>query len=601
MFGRTSGLIGLASLGLMLGCDPGSSPDAPQPYVNSTLPQGCATGELLSPTGCVAPKPVRVNSVGYLPERMKLATLRASKAKTFDLLDAKTRKSVLSGKLTASALDPDTGESLQRADFSSFKTPGRYLVSVAGVGESAEFAIGGAVYAEVARLAMLGFYGQRCGSAVELTLGSAKYAHAACHLADASTELLAGADGKSKHSGVGGWHDAGDYGKYTANAAFSLAFLLRAWEESSAALGGIKHIPGGAGKLPDWLAEAKVQLDQLFTMQLTDGSVSHQIGVEVFPAGDVTPTSDGDTRRFAPPSTVATADFVAIMAMASRVYKPLDAAYAGKCLKAAEVAQAFLDGAAAPLRPKLDHLGRTDASGKVLCSSCWFTHDAYFSETQDDELWAAVELWRANHDPKLLTRIESSLPSSVSVNFDWAQVGDLALLEYLSASDPSRSPAAVTAASDALVASATTIVNNTKASAYGRGIGAMYYWGSNGVLLRTVMILRAANAVRPTPDFVAAESQQLDYVLGHNAFGRSMVTGLGFLPPMNPHHRPSSGDSIPAPWPGLLIGGPNGQDSSVSASTPGLAWSDTVGDFRSNEVAINWNAALAYAAAGLLP
>jgi endoglucanase len=45
----------------------------------------------------------------------------------------------------------------------------------------------------------------------------------------------------------------------------------------------------------------------------------------------------------------------------------------------------------------------------------------------------------------------------------------------------------------------------------------------------------------------------------------------------------------------LLVGGP-------SAGSPiATAWVDETADFRSNEVAINWNAALVYALAAYLP
>ena len=33
------------------------------------------------------------------------------------------------------------------------------------------------------------------------------------------------------------------------------------------------------------------------------------------------------------------------------------------------------------------------------------------------------------------------------------------------------------------------------------------------------------------------------------------VTGLGYLPPMNPHDRRSGADGIKEPWPGYIVGG----------------------------------------------
>ena len=71
---------------------------------------------------------------------------------------------------------------------------------------------------------------------------------------------------------------------------------------------------------------------------------------------------------------------------------------------------------------------------------------------------------------------------------------------------------------------------------------------------------------------------------------------------MHPHHRPSEGDAVLAPWPGLLVGGPNPNnepDKSAHEGLPkGLFWFDDAGSYNTNEIAINWNAALAYALAG---
>jgi endoglucanase len=48
----------------------------------------------------------------------------------------------------------------------------------------------------------------------------------------------------------------------------------------------------------------------------------------------------------------------------------------------------------------------------------------------------------------------------------------------------------------------------------------------------------------------------------------------------------------------LLVGGPHGNDDS---RPPATLWVDRFDDYRTNEVAINWNAALAYALASFLP
>ena len=64
---------------------------------------------------------------------------------------------------------------------------------------------------------------------------------------------------------------------------------------------------------------------------------------------------------------------------------------------------------------------------------------------------------------------------------------------------------------------------------------------------------------------------------------------------MQHHHRPSIADKVLNPYPGLLVGGTGGRTTGRDMGRRGL------GDGSSNEVAVNWNAPLVYAAAALTP
>jgi endoglucanase len=84
----------------------------------------------------------------------------------------------------------------------------------------------------------------------------------------------------------------------------------------------------------------------------------------------------------------------------------------------------------------------------------------------------------------------------------------------------------------------------------------------------------------------------LNHLFGRNYYGRSYVTGLGFRPPLHPHDRRDTGDYVENPWPGYLVGGPHPKATD---------WHDIQKDYYSNEIAINWNAALVYALAPFVP
>ena len=125
-----------------------------------------------------------------------------------------------------------------------------------------------------------------------------------------------------------GWHDAGDYGKYTTNGAFTVGMMLQAFERFQPMLSTLTlPIPEKGGTIPDFLDEVKWELDWLLTTQVDDGSVSFKVtapGFERF----VMPEQDGSRRYYTRVSTSATADFAAALAQASRVYRPYDAALA---------------------------------------------------------------------------------------------------------------------------------------------------------------------------------------------------------------------------------------------------------------------------------
>lgn len=113
-------------------------------------------------------------------------------------------------------------------------------------------------------------------------------------------------------------------------------------------------------------------------------------------------------------------------------------------------------------------------------------------------------------------------------------------------------------------------------------------------------LLAAAYTVEPKEEYLDTIQAQVDHVFGRNPFSRSFVTGVGHYPPLYPHHRPSTGDDVGLPWPGLLIGGPHGDGNVPGHALPAMNWADALNDYWHNEIAINWNTALTYALIALL-
>jgi endoglucanase len=531
-------------------------------------------------------RPIRLNTVGYLPESAKLATVIAPGGALFNVRNAVDDSIAWNNALAAGPNDELTGEPLFIADFREFCGLGDYYLEVPDLGRSATFTVGPNVYMGVLTQSMIGMYGQRCGTAVHIELDGETWGHGACHQKDGSLKYLTGVD--QHQASTGGWHDAGDYGKYTTNGAFSAGMMLAAWEQFQGTLANLSlPIPEHGGAIPDFLAEVKWELDWLLTMPAPDGSggIPHKLTALNFEALYTTADSDLSARYLTPVGTAATADFVAVMAAAARLYRPYDAAYADACLAAARLSYGFLQANAGPAVPDITMTFKTGSYGD--------------GSDADERIWAAAEMWETTGEPELLADFETRAARAVvASSFDWANVQNLGLFRYLLSARDGRNPDLVARLQASLVSSADALVAAAAASGYGRPVA--YWWGANGSVARTAMNLATANALSPKPAYVDAIVSALDHLLGRNHYDRSQVTMVGSKAPLHPHHRPSISDSISDPWPGLLVGGQDcpGTDSNCSTD-PKYNWTDDQSLPNVNEIAVNWNGALVYAAASV--
>ena len=546
---------------------------------------------------------IKVDQVGYLPTRPKIALVTDTRATGAFRVRRRDGSEVAGGALGPAVSDPDTGDTVRVADFSSLSEEGAFTLDVAGVGVSDEFEVRADVYRDAFVLAARSFYGQRCGTAVDLGRG---YAHAACHTSgtrtpDALFHSSSGSTGAI--DGAGGWHDAGDYGKYVVNSGIATGELLWTYELFPERLGAISlGIPESANGIPDLLDEARWNLRWMLKMQDADGGVWHKLTSERF-GGFVMPEGDDAGPRYvigtgsAPyKSSCATADFAAVLAIAARLFRPFDPEFARTALAAADNAWRWLER-----NPSV-----------VFRNCCGVQTGEYGDASCDDEhLWAAAELLRttgaAEYDAYFKAHYTAAGPVLGTGPPSWPDVGSLALFTYAlarpgAADDPIRARIRTDVA-----AAAGSIVERTRSNPYRQSLRASeYVWGSNGVVANYGVALVLAHALQPDPAYLDAAAENLHYLLGRNTFALSWVTQVGDRPFRHPHHRPSGGDGNAEPWPGLLSGGPNryGGDpviDALPASPPARRYRDDQGSYASNENAINWNAPLVLLMASLLP
>lgn len=523
---------------------------------------------------------IRYSTIGYLPDRAKLATVLGG-GSSFSLRRASDGSEALARELSAAQTDATTKESFRIADFSAVSEEGSYYLDVPGVGRSLDFPIGADVFRQELTAVMLGFYGWRSGTNVEFVHKGQSFRQGPGHMQDGLLDYI-GAAGQ-KRDGSRGWYDAGDYGKYTVNGAFTVAMMLRGWESFGPRLRNLAlQIPEHGGPLPDYLAEIKWQYDWLLTMQYSesDGRVSHKLTSLDF-ADFIMPEADVAPTYYSPYGSAATAAFVAAVAQGARVYEEHDAALAARMLTAAQLSYAWLKQNTANVAPDISAF-TTGAYG--------VRNDASF------RLWAAAELWETTGDGAALADFEQranalAANDKVSADFDWGNPKNLGVYTYLLSSRSGKNETVVSTLRTQLLQRADSLVTTQRASAYGRALS-NYYWGVNGAVARTCMLLQVANQLSPKAEYLDCCVAQIAHLFGQNYYGRSFVTGEGKDPPHHPHHRPSASDGIDQPFPGLLVGGAQPLFSS---------WQDVEEEYTTNEVAINWNGALAYALAGFLP
>jgi endoglucanase len=424
------------------------------------------------------------------------------------------------------------------------------------------------------------FFMQRCGCRLSEDLAGA-FSHHACHTAPARIY------GTAHYADVsGGWHDAGDYGRYVVPAAKAVGDLLLAYMAEPAAFTDSWNIPESGNGIPDILNEVRYELGWMKKMQREDGGVYHKVTCAAFP-GFVMPQEEIDELILSPVSTAATGDFAAAMAMAYRVYASFDLAFAQDCLTAAKRAWDFLS-----ITPCIPF---TNPSGIV-------TGEYGDDNDSDERYWAACALFAATGSQDYHDYIKNHLNPAWAADLGWADVGAYGNAVYLSIGDDMADTAAKGVIAKSLLQAADRLVEISRGNEYGIAVED-FIWGSNMVVLNNAMLLLMAHDIQPTDEYIEYAKHYLDYIFGDNPMSVCYVTGCGDQSARHPHHRPSV--AIGQAMPGMLVGGPDQHlhdtcaQEHLCGASPARCYIDDAASYSTNEVAIYWNSPLVYVMARL--
>jgi len=545
-------------------------------------------------------KEIRLNQLGFYPDAPKIAIITAAGFLNFSVTSSDKKETVFTGKLKTSAEPGLNGKKTLIADFTSLTKPGRYIITVKGLGNSFPFAIGNSVYHLLANASVKAYYYQRASTALP-----EKYAgkwHRAAGHPDNKVLIHPSAATEKRPAGTvisapRGWYDAGDYNKYIVNSGITMGTLLSLCEDFPDYIKTQNlNIPESGNKIPDVLDEIIYNLRWMLTMQdPNDGGVYNKLTNADFDAM-VMPDAAKSPRYVVQKGTGATLDFAAVTAKAGRIlkkYKKELPGLADSCLKASVKAWGWAQANANMVYDQ----NKMDARFTPQ-----ITTGGYGDRSFGDEfIWAAAELYISTGNNTYYDAVNMFPDERMPVP-SWGNVRLMGYYALLSNQNrlSGKANADLPMLKTRMVKLADDLINGVDDRAYQTVMGKSnrdFGWGSNSVAANQGMVLIKACLLTKDRKYLNFALSNLDYLLGRNATGYSYVTGIGYKTPMHPHHRQSVADGVVDPVPGLLVGGPNPgmQDGiKVPSIVPDEAYVDDARAYAVNEIAINWNAPLVY-------
>lgn len=531
--------------------------------------------------------PIYVNQSGYLPEKKKVCVATENLG-TFSVNDMQG-KSVFEGKFISFGFDALSGDHVYQGDFSSLTTPGTYRIQ-AGDKVSASFTIGNEAYDKLLYDVMRGFYFLRCGCELKEE-HAGQFTHASCH----TGEAMEWENHEVKKTVLGGWHDAGDYGRYVNAGAVALSHLLYAYVLYPNPLKNLKlNIPENGNGTPDVLNECRYELDWMLQMQREDGAVYHKL-TTAHHAPFIMPEEDKAPLFLLPVCSFATADFAAVCALASRVFLPFDEAYSNRLFGAAKAAYLWLE----------KHPEFLDFRNPEGCG----TGGYYERDDISNRWWASAEMYACTGDEKYLKDAKAQMKKELHLTtLGWGDVGCMGTMALLTSEYPVEEDV-LEKLKDAVCKRAEVLRKVADGCGYGAAmVEQNYVWGSNMPLIHHGMLFALADWILGKKEYAEYALSQLHVLMGVNALGISYVTGNGEYAYNYPHLRPAQADGIEECMPGMVSGGPNrhlnDRDYSkelLQVGTPPMkCFVDDWRCYSLNEITIYWNSPVVFLIAAVL-
>ncbi|NJN56339.1 MAG: hypothetical protein HC879_02005 [Leptolyngbyaceae cyanobacterium SL_5_9] len=375
---------------------------------------------------------------------------------------------------------------------------------------------------------------------------------------------------------TGGYYDAGDHVKFGFPMAGSMTLLswgVIEYRESYQKSGQLDEALDAIRWGTDYILKAHVTDSngtKAFWGQVGRGDLDHSYWGSAENMTMQRPAYKIDRQN---PGSDLAGEAAAALASASIVFRSSDPAYADRLLKNAVQLFQFAD------------TYRGKYSDSIRDAATYYNS---WSGYNDELVWGATWLYKATGDKSYLNKAESYYQG---VNAGWTHNWD----------NKSHGAAILLAQETGNAKYRTDVegwLNNWTNKSGGikyteGGMAWLDQWGSlrysaNTAFLSGIYSDTVNNGGGRYSNFT---EDQVDYILGVNPNQRSYMVGFGNNSPKNPHHRGASGTtniSDPAAnrniLYGALVGGPSAPNDN--------AYTDVRTDYISNEVALDYNAAL---------
>lgn len=519
---------------------------------------------------------VKTNQFSYFTDAEKRCTFSYDAGDVFDVINTATGEVVYTGAIVNKVYSDATGETDCYGDFTNVTEPGTYAVHSQIGTSSYTFSIGTEAYTELDNSLLRMISMQRCGEDLNSSWAG-ELAHAMCHT---ETATIYGTE--ETIDVTGGWHDAGDYGRYIKTGAKTVNDLLFSYMGNPNLYSDSTNGPDSDNGTADILDEARYELEWMLKMQDTDGGVYNKV-LTTGLADTILPEEDTQDMWVLEKETTSTADFAGSMAIAALAYKDIDTEFSNTCLDAAVSAYSYLK----------DHPDLYDAKNPDDV-----TGGAYIeSSDTDGRFTAAIALYIAAGETDYLSDAKDyyAIDNTCANGIYWNTNGGYGRYLYLVKCIDEKDTDFYASMMKSLAEEAGTILAMEQGNSYNASLTA-YTWGSNGITSDNGIILAMYYDMTNDMAYLQAAYEQVSYLLGRNSLHTSFVSGYGTYSPQNVHSRIAKAKNTILP--GALAGGPNASKEdpvtiAMADTVPAAkAYADSFDSYSTNEIAIYWNSSL---------